>query len=389
MRLPRSIRGRLTLTYSSIFFLAALAMLGITYALMSRQLLNIGGGLLKSDAPAPAGAAAAQPPDIEMNRTVQSTRSNVLESLVTQGGIALIVTGILAVMVGWLAAGHILQPLFQITDTARRIAEAPADDMGLHERIALERGDLEIQQLADTFDTMLARLNNSFETQRRFIANASHELRTPLTLNRTLIEVALAKGGASPEIAHLGTTLMAINDRHSKLIDGLLVLARSERELTERAYVDLADIVEHAVGDEVKTELAEAATLGHTVLLERLVQNLVDNAVRYNLHSGGWVRVVTSTRGGWAELEVSNSGPLVPRYEVSALFEPFRRLSGTDRLAGTGGAGLGLSIVRAVARAHGGDVFIEPRDEGGLVVKVDLPSAPPLNFPGEPREMTQ
>nr|BFE76038.1 hypothetical protein GCM10020092_093390 [Actinoplanes digitatis] len=244
--------------------------------------------------------------------------------LLTQGGIALLVVSAVAIALGWLVAGRMLQPLHRITETARRIAESPAADRGLHERIALTGPDDEIKQLADTFDLMLTRLDRSFDGQRRFIANASHELRTPLTLNRTLLEVALQQESASVEVRQLGTTLLAINDRHGRLIDGLLTLARSERELTERSYVDLADIASHVSADDVQVDLAEAATVGDPVLLERLVQNLVDNSVRHNLADGGWVRVATYTKDDLATLEVSNTGPVVPRYEVETLFEPFR-----------------------------------------------------------------
>jgi signal transduction histidine kinase len=300
-----------------------------------------------------------------------------LHTLLTQGAIALAIVSAAAIALGWLIAGRMLQPLHRITETARRIADAPAADRGLHERIALDGPRDEIKQLADTFDLMLARLDNSFDGQRRFIASASHELRTPLTLNRTLLEVALEPQTASAEVRQLGTTLLAINDRHGRLIDGLLLLAQSEREVTERAYVDLADIVEHvAVSDTVKivTAPAEASTWGNPVLLERLVQNLIENGVRHNLPQDGWVRAATSTRpDGWVVLEVMNSGPVIPRYEVPGLFEPFHRY-GTERLVSPG-AGLGLSIVRAVARAHGGDVRADARDEGGLIVTVTLPRA--------------
>ena len=365
-----TVRGRLTLVYGGLFLAAGVVLLGFTYVLVKQQLpaktLITGGNMARQPPPEPAQ------PDVIFQRVVEDTRDDALSALITQGGIALLVVGAAAIALGWLIAGRMLQPLHRITDAARRIAESPAADRGLHERIALAGPDDEIKQLADTFDLMLTRLDRSFDGQRRFIANASHELRTPLTLNRTLLEVALHQEPASPEVRQLGTTLLAINDRHGRLIDGLLLLARSERELTERAYVDLADIASHVSGPDIKAELAEAATVGDPVLLERLVQNLVENGVRHNL-PGGWVRVATYARNGLATLEVSNTGPVVPRYEVEGLFEPFRRL-GTDRLAGPG-VGLGLSIVRAVARAHDGDVRAVPRDEGGLVVTVTLPAA--------------
>jgi signal transduction histidine kinase len=371
-----TVRGRLTLVYGGLFLAFGMVMLGVTYVLVSQQVPGKAVVRGATGITLDSGVAGPQPaPEVFFQQVVRNTREDALSALLTQGGIALLVVGAVAIALGWLVAGRMLQPLHRITETARRIAEAPAADRGLHERIALTGPDDEIKQLADTFDLMLTRLDRSFDGQRRFIANASHELRTPLTLNRTLLEVALKQESASAEVRQLGTTLLAINDRHGRLIDGLLMLARSERELTERSYVDLADIASHVSTDDIKAELGEAATVGDPVLLERLVQNLVENGVRHNLPDGGWVRVVTYARNGLATLEVSNTGPIVPRYEVETLFEPFRRL-GNDRLAGPG-VGLGLSIVRAVARAHGGEVHAVPRDEGGLVVTVALPAAQP------------
>ena len=375
-----TVRGRLTLVYGGLFVAAGLVLLGVTYVLVDRGLpgkATAYATALNEVAP-PAGAVGGE---VMVKQVVAGTQASALHTLLTQGTIALVIVSAAAIGLGWLIAGRMLQPLQQITDTARRIAEAPAADRGLHERIALAGPSDEIKQLADTFDVMLARLDSSFDGQRRFIASASHELRTPLTLNRTLLEVALEPPTASAEVRQLGTTLLAINDRHGRLIDGLLLLAQSDREVTERAYVDLADIVEHVtvadtVSDTVKivTAPAEASTLGNPILLERLVQNLIENGVRHNVAEDGWVRVATSTRAdGWVILEVMNSGPVIPRYEVPGLFEPFHRY-GTERLAAPG-AGLGLSIVRAVARAHGGDVRADARDEGGLIVTVSLPRA--------------
>ena len=370
-----TVRGRLTLVYGGLFVLAGLVLLGAIYVLVSQQTTmatQIGG----VSGPGGAGAAPAEA-NVSVEKILTGARNDALHTMLTQGAIALLLVSAATIALGWLIAGRMLQPLHRITETARRIAEAPAADRGLHERIALEGPRDEIKELADTFDGMLTRLDHSFDGQRRFIANASHELRTPLTLNRTLLEVALTPEDVSAEVRQLGSTLLAINDRHGRLIDGLLLLAQSERELTESSYVDLADIVDHvAVADTVKmlTEPGEATVMGEPVLLERLVQNLVENGIRHNVAQDGWVRVRTGTTPeGWVCLEVSNSGPVVPRYEVPALFEPFRR-HGTERLHGPG-AGLGLSIVRAVARAHGGEVRAYARDEGGLIVTVTLPRA--------------
>jgi signal transduction histidine kinase len=363
-----TVRGRLTLVYGGLFVVAGLVLLGATYVLVSHG-VPAGEAVISSDAPLPPTNG-----QLLVQRVAAGTRDSALHTLLTQGGIALVVVSAAAIALGWLIAGRLLQPLHTITETARRIADTPA---ALHERISLDGPPDEIKELADTFDVMLARLDDSFEGQRRFIASASHELRTPLTLNRTLLEVALTPPTVSPEMRQLGTTLLEINDRHGRLIDGLLVLAQSERAVTERSYVDLADIVEHVASwtsYPLQVSAAPAPVVGSPVLLERLVQNLVENGVRYNVPADGWVSVATGIRpDGMAFLTVANTGPVIPRYEVPGLFEPFRRL-GSERLA-VPGAGLGLSIVRAVGRAHGGLVAAEPREGGGLIVTVTLPAA--------------
>jgi signal transduction histidine kinase len=382
---PLTIRARFTLVCGGLLLASGIAVLGMTYFLIAAQ--GPSTNYNEATPTTPAGTARppasnATPPPVFDHQVADDAQRSVLNGLLTQGGIALAVVVAAASVSGWLLAGRLLRPLHRITDTARRIADAPAADRGLHERIALRGPTDEVKQLADTFDVMLERLDHSFEGQRRFIANASHELRTPLTLNRTLLEVATDAEEASPEIRQLGTTLLSINARHEQLINGLLLLARSENELTDHAYVDLADIVDHVVAqvrsDTVKLqpEAAEAPTSGNPILLERLVQNLVENAVRYNVTEGGWVRITSGTRPhGGATLVVSNTGPAVPSYEIPGLFEPFRRL-GTDRVSThSAGAGLGLSIVRAVARAHGGEVQAAPREGGGLVVTVELLAA--------------
>ncbi|MDX3226795.1 HAMP domain-containing sensor histidine kinase [Streptomyces sp. ME19-01-6] len=403
-----SLRARLTLIYGGLFLAAGVVLLGVTYALFNQQL--VGGGLkifarsMKTDGP------AAGPPENQVitgdgrvltnesaQKWVQDERDRLnaaaTASLVTQGGLALLVVGGAAAGFGWLAAGRVLAPLHRVTDTARRIASAPAADRGLHERIALRGPDDEVKDLADTFDTMVERLDRSFDGQRRFVANASHELRTPLTLGRALVEVAMHRRTASEDVKQLGENLLEINTRHERLITGLLLLASSENEITERRPVDLSDVVDHVVGQTareaeaagvvVRQQPAPAPTTGDALLLERLVHNLVENGIRHNTpdnDGGGWVQVTCHTRDtgdddgrAEVEVEVSNTGPAVPPYELPALFEPFRRL-GTDRLVTAKGAGLGLSIVRSIAHAHGGDVTAHPREGGGLTVTVTLPA---------------
>jgi signal transduction histidine kinase len=314
-------------------------------------------------------------------------RDETLSSMLITSLVALGIVGVAAGGLGWLLAGRALHPLQQITATARRVA-----DRSLHERIALEGPHDEIQDLADTIDAMLERLDRSFDSQRRFVANASHELRTPLTINRTLIEVALDDPRADEPLRQLGRTLLAVNERHERLIDGLLTLASSEQGLTDPAPVDLADIVRHvttesadaarAAGVDMRTHLQPAPVKGDGVLLERLAQNLIDNAIRYNLRERGEITVTTERIDDSAHLTVENTGPAIPPYEIPSLFDPFRRVPTSERRAdsssasGNRGAGLGLSIVRSVAHAHGGDVRASPREGGGLSIGVWLPMAP-------------
>jgi signal transduction histidine kinase len=287
--------------------------------------------------------AGATAPEVTYQQIRGAVRDDTLDSLLTQGGIALGGVGVVAVGFGWLMAERVLRPLHRVTETARRVA-----DRNLHERIALTGPRDEIKELADTFDSMLERLDRAFD----------------------------GHPDAPQQMRDLGQTLLAVNARHERLIDGLLTLARSEQTVTVHDPVDLADIARHVVEQrtqstvEVVTSLDPGPTTGDPVLLERITQNLVQNAIAYNVPDG-WVSVRTSTRGDAAELVVTNTGPVVPAYEIPGLFEPFRRLQ--DRAASGGGTGLGLSIVQSVARAHGGDVAAHPHDDGGLVVTVTLP----------------
>jgi signal transduction histidine kinase len=316
----------------------------------------------------------------------QEARDQTLRTVLTWSVVALLGIGVLAVGFGWVMSSRVLAPLHRITATARRVA-----DTNLHERIAHSGPDDELKDLADTFDAMLERLDRSFDGQRRFVANASHELRTPLTISRTVLEVALDDPETHQDTRHLGATLLAVNARQERLIEGLLTLAAADRAPIVTETVDLAEVAAQAVatagvsardaGVDLRLDTAPTPLLGDAVLLERLVQNLVDNAVRYNEPGG---RVAVATRpgpDGTVEVAVSNTGPVVPSYEVEALFEPFRRLGRdgavADRRGGyvRGGVGLGLSIVRSVATAHDGEVTAEPREGGGLTVVARLPGA--------------
>jgi len=279
---------------------------------------------------------------------------------------------------GWFVAGRALRPIHEITATARRVA-----DRTLHERIALPGPRGEFRELADTFDEMLSRLDAAFDGQRQFVGNASHELKTPLAINRTLLEVALNRPDTPPQLRQLGETLLEVNARHETLVDGLLTLARSERAVTDPVPVDLAEVTRSVIGltrheserlgVTVTAVVAPAWVAGDPLLLERLVQNLVQNAIRYN-DPGGWVEV-RAEDGPRVRLAVTNTGPEVSPGMVPSLFEPFQRAA--NRVGSARGTGLGLSIVRSVARAHGGWVGATPRPGGGMVVEVSLPAGSP------------
>ncbi|MEQ0560703.1 ATP-binding protein [Amycolatopsis sp. NEAU-NG30] len=378
-----SVRTKLTAWYGGLFLLAGLVLVVINYLLVQSALPD----------PDRAATMAIRSADavygIQGNTIIGSPgataqlltgsldeyRSSTLSTLVVGSAIALVATAGLAVLFGWLMAGRALRPLHDITSAARRLEAGKLD-----RRINLDGPPDELKELADTFDGMLDRLAESFDSQKRFVANASHELRTPLAVQRTLIEVALAGPEVPPEMRKLGTHLLHTNERSERMIEGLLVLARSDRGLQSRVPVRLDEVVATVVratsaqaasaGVKVETRLRPRTVPGDPVLLERLVTNLVVNAITYNA-SGGWVYV--EVRGDPA-LEVRNSGPVVPPEAVPTLFEPFRRV-GSERTGDSRNAGLGLSIVRSVAQAHGGYAEAQPGRRGGLVVTVRFPPA--------------
>jgi signal transduction histidine kinase len=284
---------------------------------------------------------------------------------------------LLAAGLGWAVSRRVLRPLTAVTTAAQA-----ASQENLDRRLALAGPPDELKELADTFDAMLARLEAAFASQRRFVANASHELRTPLTEMRTLIDITTARPAASA--AQLEPVLAAIGaavDKSEELIEALLTLARSDRGPGPAEAVDLPTAVEDAIDliapaaaakqIQIGTAVQDAQVTGDRILLERLVSNLIDNAVKHNV-PGGWVVASTRTNAGIAELTVSNGGEHIPPDQVTALFEPFRRLSG--RTGNRAGSGLGLSIVASVANAHGGHAQAHARPDGGLDVQITLPA---------------
>jgi signal transduction histidine kinase len=290
---------------------------------------------------------------------------------------ALAVIAVAAAMIGWLIAGRVLRPLRTITSAARRISAS-----SLHERLALHGPDDELKELGDTLDSLFARLEASFDTQRRFAANASHELRTPLTRERTLLQVTLADPDATTATWQaLGAELLAVNAEQEHLIEALLTLASSEGGTGDREPIDLANIASatlagartaiRRLGLDIEASLQPAVLDGDPLLIQQLAANLIENAVRHNL-PGGEIRVATKTSHGRAVLSVTNSGPVIPPAEVDRLFQPFQRL-GPRTARRDGGHGLGLSIVRAIATAHSAAIAACALPGGGVAIDVTFP----------------
>jgi signal transduction histidine kinase len=297
--------------------------------------------------------------------------------LLVNSAIALGIVAVLALLAGWLVAGRMLRPIRTITRTARRISST-----SLHERLALGGPQDELKELGDTLDGLFARLEGAFDAQQHFVANASHELRTPLTAERNLLQVALDDPGTSnAEWRATAEEVLASNDEQAHLIDALLTLASSEGGLSELEPVDLAPLVEETLAGlqseitriEIRIdEATEPALLdGDSLLVERLVVNLLTNAVRHNL-VGGDMKVMTGVSEDRAFLSVTNRGPVIPCSEVERLFQPFQRLD-PRRAIYKDGHGLGLSIVRTIASAHGASITADPVPEGGLSVRVSFP----------------
>ncbi|WHT20616.1 ATP-binding protein [Crossiella sp. CA-258035] len=377
-----TVRVKLTALYGVLFLGSGAVLLTVIYLLVRDQLAvrlatTMGRAVPMDTMPSSIAVRGYNPdgtlgflPAGEVTRAVEAT---TLDTLLLVSILSLVGVAGVSVAAGWWLSGRVLRPLHTITATAQRLSST-----NLHERLAIKGPPDELTELAETFDRMLDRLESSFDSQRRFVANASHELRTPLAVQRAAVQIGLA-GNPSPEkAAEIREQLLTANRRIERLIDGLLVLARSDRGLAKRAEVELHAVVGEAVEQyraeaerrqvELQVRLTEATVAGDRVLLTQLVTNLVSNAIRHNLAEGGTVWVRTDAFGG---LTVSNTGPKVPAKQIPQLFEPFRR--GEGRTDKGEGAGLGLSIVDSITRAHGGTVKAHRRPDGGLRVKVELP----------------
>jgi signal transduction histidine kinase len=363
----RSARLRLTLLYSGMFLALGTAIVVVIFLVGSHGTV-IGSSSVARAVPSPTGGGPA------VQDVVSQQHSADVDRLLAASWVTLVVTAVVSAVLGWFLAGRVLRPLREMTASAQTISAG-----NLHQRLALAGPDDEFKQLGDTFDDLLGRLEASFAAQRRFVANAAHELRTPLTIERTLLQVALADPEASmASLRAACEELLASGRDHERLLDSLLTLATSERGLQRREPIGLAavaaDVLESFRPEIEQRSLTVTADLqpttinGDRALIESLVANLVDNAIRYN-EPDGRVELRTSGDGGHAVLTVVNTGPRVQEADIERLFEPFRRLT-ADRTTADGHHGLGLSIVRAVATAHGATVNVTPQPDGGLAITV-------------------
>ncbi|MET7488062.1 ATP-binding protein [Streptomyces sp. NPDC005538] len=369
VRGPRTVRWRLTLLYSSLFVVAGALLLAFTYLLYAHD----GSGQVVGtvEGPRSVSGVPGTDPAPTLTAVVAAVREDQRHQLLVKACVALAVMALASLALGWLMAGRVLSPLRTMTASARRIS---ADN--LHERLAVPGPDDELKAMADTFDAVLARLEGAFEAQKQFVANASHELRTPLTLQQAVVDVTLADPEASAQVLRDALArVRAAGQEQERLIEALLTLARSQQGAGEREFVDLAAVVRDRLpeadsvdgGPRVEARLESAPVLGDPQLIERLVVNLTDNAVRHNLPAGegSWVSVWTGLDAlGRSGLRIENSGPVIPADQVAGLFEPFRRL-GAERIGRRDGLGLGMSVVAAVVAAHGGRVWARTRPAGG------------------------
>ncbi len=392
LHLPRrTIRLRLALLYGGVFFISGAVLLAFTYVGVAARTQGahtqvvgvpfVGSGTAQGPPPIQRvfGPGHEAHPHVTVSVIDPNQRNTDLRVLAVVSVIALAIMAAVSMGLGWLIAGRVLRPLRSITTAARDISAT-----NLHQRLALDGPDDEFKELGDTFDGLLARLDASFQSERRFVANASHELRTPLARLKTLVQVALADPNANSEslrAAH--ERVLASEQQLEGLIEALLDLASSEQGIRRREPVDLVAVTDEVLagrrpeieqrGLQLSATLDPARAEGSTQLLERLVANLVENAIRHNT-AAGRIDVTTATIAGTAVLSVANDGPVIPAEELERLQAPFQRLGATRTSQGDG-HGLGLSIVHAIATAHEARLSIHTRPEGGLVVEVRFPSS--------------
>ncbi len=389
---PRRVRTRLAVFYAVLFLLAGVVLLGLTYTLAAAVLLPGSAsppklltlqerGLLGMCKPLPTSPSLLAKCNhlIDIVGGDPKAHGDALAALRFASAIGLGILAIAAAGLGWLASGRALRPVRSITEAAKR-----ASELRLGQRLALTGPEDEFKQLADTFDVMLERLDAAFTSQKRFVANAAHELRTPLTAMRTAIEVTLSKPTRTPDqLEVMAARVRRSVEQAEATVEALLTLATSELGPTAQESIDLATAAEdaldatHAAIDQrdikVEPALEPALARGDRVLLERMIANLVENAVRHN-NAGGWIAIRTMQQADSAVFEIANTGPGVPAEQIPTLFEPFARAK--QRLNPSDGVGLGLSIANAIACAHDATITARPRPGGGLEVSVTIPTSP-------------
>ncbi len=402
---PRiGLRGRLTLLYGVLILAAGGLILAGIYVVVGQR-LDAELGRDATDArisalrerAAESGTSTIFLPDgstIELDELITQLQQDriaikdaALTALLSQGAIVVLVVAIAAGAGGWIIAGRGLRPLDLMTATAERIARSSGPDRNLQERIGLQHSggrtvpNDEVKRLAAAFDAMLDSLDRAFDGQRHFVAGASHQLRTPLAMQRAMIEVETTRPGAAPATVDLGNRLLALVEANTRLIDGLLLLAESENRIDHAEPLDLAEIARAGIASThqadrselvLNTRLQPAPALGDPILLEQLIRNLVENALRYNV-SGGTVAVITRLDDDQAVVEVDSTGPMIDEADLPGLLEPFRRGARSRDGGGTvAGHGLGLAVVAAITTAHDGRLELTPRPGGGLRVTVSL-----------------
>jgi signal transduction histidine kinase len=366
---------RLTAVYSALFTISSAVLLAFTYWFHRRTKWVI----ITYDDNGP-----------EIREQLNRVKEAQLHHMLVQYAIAFAIMVVISIALGWLVAGRALRPLRMMTATIQRISAR-----NVHERLAATGPRDEMKDLADTVDGLLGRLETALNAHKRFVANAAHELRTPLTLERALLEETLTDREATLE-SYRATSkrLLAISKDQGQLLEALLTLASSERGLDRQEPFDLSDLARQALdsarleadarGVRIYTRIAPAPSAGDPALAGRLVANLVDNAVHHNV-TGGHLEVATETRAGRAFVSVINTGPVIPPQHVGRLFEPFQRL-GERTARSDGHHGLGLSIVRAIATAHGADITARALPGGGLSIEICFPATvvPRYQYPHMP-----
>jgi len=385
----RTVRMRLTALYGALFLVSGAVLLAIASGVVvSSSRVSVAANPASSS-PLQADQARIHHLQAQLASAEAQIHSGVSHGLLVGSAIALGVMTVVSLVLGWLVAGRVLRPLRAMTTATRRIS---ADS--LHERLAMTGPADELKDLSDTIDGLLARLEGAFAAQRRFVANASHELRTPLTTMRACVDVAVAKPGPvpAPTIA-LADRLRSELDRVDGLLDGFLALARAQHgDLPGQATLSLEYITAAALAVRASAISRRRLTVHHAAghdgtwvagsqaLVCRMVDNVLDNAIGHN-RVGGWISVTTGADGRHAHLVVETGGDVLDQEQVSQLAQPFRRL-GADRTGSDQGSGLGLSIVEAIATAHGGTLDLRARPEGGLRVSIALPLAAASEFTG-------